>query len=86
MPITARPFEIQLLATRLAGAKLRRPVVSESVALVTGASSGIGRATALHLAALGFTVYAAARRVARMSDLADQIGRASCRERVCNGV
>ena len=46
--------------------------MSESVALVTGASSGIGRATALHLAALGFTVYAAARRVARMSDLADR--------------
>ena len=46
--------------------------MSESVALVTGASSGIGRATALQLAALGFTVYAAARRVARMSDLADR--------------
>jgi len=45
--------------------------VSESVALVTGASSGIGKATALRLAALGFTVYAAARRVERMSDLAD---------------
>jgi len=45
--------------------------VSESVALVTGASSGIGNATALRLAALGFTVYAAARRVERMADLAD---------------
>ena len=45
--------------------------MSESVALVTGASSGIGKATALRLAALGFTVYAAARRVERMSDLAD---------------
>jgi NAD(P)-dependent dehydrogenase (short-subunit alcohol dehydrogenase family) len=45
--------------------------VSKSVALVTGASSGIGRATALRLAALGFTVHAAARRVERMSDLAD---------------
>jgi NAD(P)-dependent dehydrogenase (short-subunit alcohol dehydrogenase family) len=45
--------------------------VSKSVALVTGASSGIGKATALRLAALGFTVYAAARRVERMSDLAD---------------
>jgi len=45
--------------------------VSESVALVTGASSGIGKATALRLATLGFTVYAAARRVERMSDLAD---------------
>jgi NAD(P)-dependent dehydrogenase (short-subunit alcohol dehydrogenase family) len=45
--------------------------VSKSVALVTGASSGIGKATALRLAALGFTVHAAARRVERMSDLAD---------------
>ena len=45
--------------------------MSKSVALVTGASSGIGRATALRLAALGFTVHAAARRVERMSDLAD---------------
>jgi len=45
--------------------------VSKSVALVTGASSGIGRATAQRLAALGFTVHAAARRVERMSDLAD---------------
>ena len=40
------------------------------VALVTGASSGIGRATALELRRLGFTVYAAARRADRMSDLA----------------
>ena len=45
--------------------------MSKSVALVTGASSGIGRATALRLAALGFTVHAAARRVERMSDLAN---------------
>jgi NAD(P)-dependent dehydrogenase (short-subunit alcohol dehydrogenase family) len=45
--------------------------VSKSVALVTGASSGIGKATALRLAALGFTVYAGARRVERMSDLAE---------------
>ena len=45
--------------------------MSKSVALVTGASSGIGKATALRLAALGFTVYAAARRVERMSDMAE---------------
>jgi NAD(P)-dependent dehydrogenase (short-subunit alcohol dehydrogenase family) len=41
-----------------------------TVALVTGASSGIGRATALALRELGHTVYAAARRVDRMQDLA----------------
>lgn len=39
------------------------------VALVTGASSGIGEATALELAAAGYTVYAAARRVDRMEHL-----------------
>jgi NAD(P)-dependent dehydrogenase (short-subunit alcohol dehydrogenase family) len=45
---------------------------STKTALVTGASSGIGEATALQLAELGYTVYAAARRVERMSDLADR--------------
>jgi NAD(P)-dependent dehydrogenase (short-subunit alcohol dehydrogenase family) len=45
---------------------------SDKTALVTGASSGIGEATALQLAELGYTVYAAARRVERMSDLADR--------------
>ena len=39
------------------------------VALVTGASSGIGEATARQLAAAGFTVYAAARRAERMQRL-----------------
>lgn len=41
-------------------------------ALVTGASSGIGEATATKLLSLGFTVYGAARRVDRMAGLADQ--------------
>ncbi|PUA82606.1 oxidoreductase [Nocardioides currus] len=41
------------------------------IALVTGASSGIGEATAKALAADGFTVYAGARRVDRMQPLAD---------------
>ena len=41
------------------------------VALVTGASSGIGERTALRLHEAGFTVYAVARRVERMQGLAD---------------
>ncbi|MFI9834748.1 oxidoreductase [Streptomyces sp. NPDC051913] len=40
-------------------------------ALVTGASSGIGEATALKLQSLGFTVYGAARRVDRLKTLAE---------------
>ena len=41
------------------------------VALVTGASSGIGKSTALKLKQLGYVVYAAARRVDRMQPLAN---------------
>ncbi|MFE0632695.1 oxidoreductase [Streptomyces sp. NPDC058864] len=46
--------------------------MSSKVALVTGASSGIGEAAALRLRALGFTVHGAARRVDRMTGLAEQ--------------
>eukprot|EP00007_Cunea_sp_BSH-02190019_P006374 CAMPEP_0174236748 /NCGR_PEP_ID=MMETSP0417-20130205/5780_1 /TAXON_ID=242541 /ORGANISM="Mayorella sp, Strain BSH-02190019" /LENGTH=331 /DNA_ID=CAMNT_0015315431 /DNA_START=15 /DNA_END=1010 /DNA_ORIENTATION=+ len=41
--------------------------------LVTGASSGIGEVTALHLASLGATVVCAARRLDRLRDLAERI-------------
>lgn len=44
------------------------------IAVVTGASSGIGRATARRLAADGFEVICAARRTDRIEQLAQEIG------------
>lgn len=41
------------------------------VAIVTGASSGIGNVTARRLSSLGWTVYAGARRMERMAPLAE---------------
>jgi NAD(P)-dependent dehydrogenase (short-subunit alcohol dehydrogenase family) len=46
--------------------------MSTKIALVTGASSGIGEATALKLRDLGFSVYGVARRVDRMTRLAER--------------
>ncbi len=44
--------------------------MNKKVALITGASSGIGMATALELQAKGFTVYGAARRTDKMKNFA----------------
>lgn len=44
----------------------------KKVVLITGASSGIGKATARQLLSDGYIVYGAARRVEKMSDLADE--------------
>ena len=48
--------------------------MSARIAVVTGASSGIGAATARHLAREGFTVVCAARRTERIEALAAEIG------------
>ena len=45
----------------------------KQTALVTGASSGIGQETAVKLAEKGFAVIAAARRMERLTALADQV-------------
>lgn len=46
--------------------------MENKVALVTGASSGIGKSTAIELRKIGFIVYGAARGVDRMADLSEQ--------------
>lgn len=48
--------------------------MSMRTAVVTGASSGIGAATARHLAAEGFSVFCVARRTDRVAALAQEIG------------
>jgi NADP-dependent 3-hydroxy acid dehydrogenase YdfG len=52
--------------------RYRPGVAINEIALVTGASSGIGEATALELKKCGYTVYEVARRVDRMTDLESQ--------------
>lgn len=50
------------------------PLSPTDVALVTGASSGIGEATVIALRERGVEVHAAARRIERLEELADKTG------------
>ena len=50
------------------------PLSTKDVALVTGASSGIGEATVIALRERGVEVHAAARRIDRLEDLAERTG------------
>ncbi len=47
--------------------------LNTTVALITGASSGIGKATAIHLASKGAKVVLVARRIERLKELEEQI-------------
>lgn len=83
--IGATPFSPRSLvgrATRFGdrdGAEALRQAVSGKVVLVTGASSGIGRAASVRLAAAGATVLLVARSEDLLTEVADEITRSSAR-------
>src|SRR3546814_3723202 len=52
----------------------RMTEICDKVVMITGASSGIGEATARHLADLGMKIVLGARRTARLEALANDIG------------
>jgi NAD(P)-dependent dehydrogenase (short-subunit alcohol dehydrogenase family) len=55
------------------------PLTPHKTALITGASSGIGKALAYHFAQDGYQLVLAARGVAKMQALADELAKANSR-------
>lgn len=49
--------------------KIQKDKIMAKTVLITGASAGIGKATAIYLAQNGYNVYGAARRIEKMQDL-----------------
>lgn len=73
MNVAARAIDLLANPARVSDPDKLRGVVSGKTVLVTGASFGVGEATARKLAAAGATVLVAARSADRLQDLAESI-------------
>jgi NAD(P)-dependent dehydrogenase (short-subunit alcohol dehydrogenase family) len=71
-----RPFYFLNLVERLRGSMTLEATVAERITLITGASSGIGAATARRIGAAGGTVLLVARTSEKLEEVAAEVARA----------